>query len=243
MCGEGVSLRITSRADLGKRSVREKNDGFFFLNPGEMRGHFQQLVQALADKKVPFKIISLFKEQEEKVLRRAAEIPFVIGKEEIPFLMGIPANCLSFRRQAEIFNIVLSKSFLFYNRVPSVIAGKFLREPGIPSKPYFLFGIENGRKNLGRSWETETRELEQRERHGLSVEELFALYIQNRVLATHSVLACPEKTASYMYTPELEMVPRLILAENVGPKLEFRAIGASFPDCGTPSCRFRECFL
>lgn len=242
MCGEDVSLQIIPRGDLRKRPVREVDKAIYWT-PGEMRGHFRQLIQTLSDKKISPKIISLFRIQEEDVLNLAAEIPFMKGREEIPFLMGIPVNWLSFKVQAGIFNIFLSESFLYSDCLPFTMPGEFLRESGIPSKPYFLFGIENGRKSLGRSWETEARELEQRERHGLSVEELFALHVQTRVLATHSVLACPKRTSSYRYAPELKTVPKLGFVENVGPKLEFRAIGNGFPDCGTPSCRFRECFL
>ena len=230
MCSEStITKRNFPIGDFRGFSMGEEEGGVTFLTPGEMEGHFGQLIEALAGRGLPSELIYLFEAQRTAVLSRAAEMPFVKG--EIPFLMGIPVGYLSFEEQAGLFSIALSDA------LPSLKLGEFFRKPGIPSQPYFLFGIENGRENIGCPWEVGARELEGEKRQGLAAEELFALHVQNRVLVRHFILACPEKMVAQSMVPGLNFVP------GVGPRLELRETGKGFPEWGTPSCYSRECFL
>jgi len=204
-----------------------------FLAPGEMRCHFCQLISVLREKGVPAEIVGLFKVQQETVLNEASKIP--LEKGEIPFLMGIPRECLNAEEQARIFGISLSPSF---KDLLSLECREFYGSLDIPRRPYFFFGVKNGNENISRPWNMNC-DFKEKEIKALSVEELFSLWVQTRVLIHHFIFASPQEPP---WDGDL-MVPGLSLYGNGEVWLEFYSTKIGYPKWGTPSCRFRKSFL
>ncbi|MBI2096414.1 MAG: hypothetical protein HYT43_02160 [Candidatus Taylorbacteria bacterium] len=186
---------------------------------------FDSQIATLKDRGVREQIVEILQNQKGQVVKKASEM--TIGDGNIPFLPVIPR---SFRSPYDLMAMVRNGSKVGYTHLnPTQISDVV----DAPSKPYYIYDVEDGSSTLGKSPKNAEKILKQQKRSPLTVAGVMALTTHTDVLLRHYVWATGSRYESAV------RVPSVYLDGGGRPELDWVGVDSSLDHWGSASCGSR----
>jgi len=182
---------------------------------------FDSQMETLKSRGCPWIILEALQEKRDDVLSRVIEMR--IPKGHIPFIAVIPLSVVYVETlmKTVIYDHNKGHSLLIQSELSNIV--------GVPSKPYFMFDVENGKAMLNKSSEEAEKRIGKQRRSCLTVGEGIALCIHTNVLYKHFVNCAGSRHKNGYYVP-------IVHLSNDKPMLNWIRVESWYSNCGSPSC-------
>jgi len=163
---------IEVKSNLKEKALEQRKNGFGKL--------FDAQQEILKIRGCPEEILQMFNEKRNKVLEKASVMHFF--QEHIPFIPIIPRSFMG------IYGLM---SMVHREEVGTagghLDPNETLTDVSVSENLYFIYGIENGSKTIGKAVGVANHSIETTGRLSLTTEEGLSLCIMTNVLDSHSV--------------------------------------------------------
>ncbi|MFC1757100.1 DUF5701 family protein [Patescibacteria group bacterium] len=183
---------------------------------------FDAQIQTWRDHGCPEAIVEILAEQKDSVLSKASKMTF--GNGNIPILSVVPRTYLTIYSQ--MLMVKNGDKTGYTNMDPTEITDVV----DVPTKPYWIYDVENGKAMLGKSPETAEKLIKKDGRSCLTETEVIAIGIQD--LPDHYMDASGSRSGSS------DHVPYLYLRDG-RPRLHWDYADVSDSRWGSASCGSR----
>ncbi|MFH0819678.1 MAG: DUF5701 family protein [bacterium] len=169
----------------------------------------------------PKQILEFFNNQKNEVVSVASRISFTKGN--LPILLVLPRTSLTIHTQ---MTMVRNGKIKGYTMIDPVGVFEMIKTP---SRPYYLFDVENGRETLGQSPEKAEKIIKKQRRLCSTEVEIINLALQTNVLKRHYLDATGCRYIDESKVPYLGMIKDK-------PILHWYRLKNGHPFWGSPSC-------